>query len=147
MGLKTFDANRCTLSIAGRVINSGFADGDFVKVTMASDAWSDKAGTDGEVTRSKTNDPRADVSVFLMQTSDGNDLLSQIYAADRAAPNGAGVGPFLLRDQDGRTAVRGQCFITKLPEVARGREAGTCEWKLRLIVSDYTVGGSTTIGA
>jgi len=146
MGLKTFSANEVSLSIAGRVINSGFADGDFVKVAMASDAWSDKAGTDGEVTRSKTNDPRADASVFLMQTSDGNDLLAQIYAADQAAPNGAGVGQFLLRDQFGRTVIRGQCFIMKLPEVSRGREAGTCEWKLRLIVSEFTVGGSSTVG-
>lgn len=146
MGLKTFNANEVTLSIAGRAIAAGFADGDFVKVAMASDAWTDKAGTDGEVTRSKTNDPRADVSVMLMQTSDGNDVLSQIHEADLAAPNGAGVGQFLLRDQFGRTVVRGQTFVMKRPDIARGREAGTVEWKIRLIVSEYTVGGSATVG-
>lgn len=146
MGVKTFNAGEVTLSIANRVIDSGFADGDFVKVAMANDDWTDKAGTDKEVTRSRVNDPRADVSVMLMQTSDGNDVLTQIRAADLAAPNGAGVGPFLLRDQFGRTIVRGQCWITKPPDVTRGREAGSCEWKIRLVVAEYTVGGSATVG-
>ena len=147
MGTKTYNANEVTLSIAGRAIHSGFADGDFVKVSRLSDDWSDKAGTDGEVTRSKSNDARCDVSVTLMATSDGNDLLSQIRTADLAAPNGAGVGQFLLRDQFGRTVIRGQCWIVKPPEVARGREAGQAEWKLRVVASEYTIGGSSTVGA
>lgn len=146
MGTKTYDANKVTLSIAGRVINSGFADGDFVKVTPLSDDWIDKVGTDGEVTRSKTNDGRLDVSVMLMQTSDGNDLLNQIREADLVAANGAGVGQFLLRDQEGRTSIRGQCWIVKPPEVARGREAGSTEWKLRVVATQYKVGGSASVG-
>lgn len=146
MGLKTYDANEVTLSVAGRVINSGFADGDFVKVAYKSDDWTSKAGTDGEVSRSKNNDKRCDLSVMLMQTSDGNDLLNQIRAADMAAPNGAGVGQLLLRDQFGRTVIRGQCWIVKPPEVVRGREVGTNEWKLEVIASEFTIGGSTTVG-
>lgn len=146
MGLKTYDAREVTLSIAGRLIQSGFADGDFVKISFKSDDWTSKAGTDGETTRSKNNDKRCDCSVFLMQTSDGNDLLTQIRAADLAAPNGAGVGQFLLRDQFGRTVVRGQCWIVKPPEVVRGREAGTNEWKLEVVASEFTIGGSSSAG-
>lgn len=147
MGLKTYDAKEVTLSVAGRVIDSGFADGDFVKIARASDDWTDKVGSDGEVTRSKSNDNRCDVSVTLMATSDGNNALTQIREADLSAPNGAGVGQFIMRDQLGRTVVRGQCWISKPPEVARGREAGTVEWKIRLIASEYKVGGSGTVGA
>lgn len=146
MGLKTYDANEVTLSIGGRVIDSGFADGDFVKIATKSDDWTSKAGPDGETARSKNNDKRCDMSVMLMQTSDGNDVLNQIRAADLAAPNGAGVGQLLLRDQFGRTVVRGQCWIVKPPEVVRGREVGTNEWKLEVIASEYKVGGSASVG-
>jgi hypothetical protein len=146
MGLKTFDSNEVTLSVAGRVINSGFADGDFVKVSFKSDDWTSKAGTDGEVTRSKNNDKRCDMSIMLMQTSDGNDLLNQIRSTDMAAPNGAGVGQVILRDQFGRTLIRGQGWIVKPPEVTRGREVGTNEWKLEVIASEFTIGGSSSVG-
>lgn len=146
MGSKTYNAKEVTLSVCGRTIDSGFADGDFVKVTRMSDDWTDKNGTDGEVARSKNNDDRCDVSVMLMQTSSGNGLLSQIRAADRAAPNGAGVGQFILRDQFGGTIVRGQCWITKPADVTRGREVGTCEWKLRVVATEYNVDGSAAIG-
>lgn len=146
MGTKTFNAKEVTLTIGGRVLSSGFADGDFVKVAMDNDDWAAKAGADGEVTRSKVNNPLATGSIFLMQTSDGNDVLSQIRSADLAAPNGAGVGQFLMRDQFGRSVVRGQCWVMKPPDQARGREAGTNEWKIQIVVDEYFAGGSITVG-
>lgn len=146
MTVKTYDAKLVTVSIAGRPIESGWADGDFVKIAFKSDDWSSKSGTDGEVGRSKNNDKRCDASVMLMQTSDGNTILSQIRAADLAAPNGAGIGEFVMRDQLGSTIVRGPCWIVKPPEVVRGREAGTTEWKLEVVATEFNVGGTIAAG-
>lgn len=146
MGTKTYNAKEVTVSIAGRVIESGWADGDFVKIARVSDDWSDKSGADGEVARSKNNDNRCDVNLMLMQTSDGNSVMSQIRAADLAAPNGAGIGQFIMRDQFGSTIVRGQCWIVKPSDITRGREAGGTDWKLRVVATEYNVGGTASVG-
>ena len=91
---KVYDADQVKLTVAGFAIESGFADGEFLRVEQEADDFTDVAGTDGEVTRSKTNDRRATITVLLMQTSSGNQALSALSNVDREAPNGAGFVSF-----------------------------------------------------
>lgn len=135
--LKVYDADQVSISIAGIPILSGFADGEFLKIEQEADDFTDKVGTDGEVTRSKTNDRRATVTILLMQSSAGNAALSALSNVDRLAPNGAGVGSLLVRDRLG-TAVysAAQAWISKPPDVSFDREATSREWTLR--VADLT---------
>ena len=129
---KFYDADLVTVAIAGIPV-SGYADGEFLSITQETDAFSDVVGTDGEVTRSKTKDTRATVSLKLMQTSDSNDLLSALYNTDMSAPNGAGVGAFLVRDRSGRSLYTGDaCWIQKAPDVSFDREATSREWTIRV---------------
>jgi hypothetical protein len=148
MALKVYDADKVSVTVAGLIIMTGYADGEFVRIEQEADDFSDVAGTDGEVTRSKTNDRRATATIILMQSSDGNDLLSQLSNRDRNGPNGAGVGPFLVRDQNGRSVYRAaSCWIRRAPNVSFGREAGSREWTIRLAKLERVDGGNTTIGA
>jgi hypothetical protein len=132
MALKHYDADQVSLIVAGIPI-SGFADGEFLTLEMASDMFSDVVGTDGEVTRSKSNDRRATCTIKLMQSSDSNDLLSALANTDSAAPNGAGVGAFMLKDRNGRMLhAAAACWVQREPDMSLDRAATSREWVIRI---------------
>lgn len=143
VGLKIYDANEVTIVIAGIPIDGGFADGEFLRIEQDSDDFTDVVGTDGEVTRSKTNDRRATVSLILMQSSSGNAVLSALNLLDKKTGGGAGVGPFLVRDKQGTSLYSAsKCWIAKPPNVSFGREAGPREWKIRVADLERLDGGN-----
>jgi hypothetical protein len=132
--LRLYDPDQVLCTVAGIPL-SGWADDDFVQIEYESDAFTDKAGVDGEVSRSKTNDFRATVTIRLMQTSPSNALLSVLHNSDKNTPGGVGVGPFYLQDfSDGITGalyLAEKCWIAKAPDSSWAREAGVREWKIR----------------
>jgi hypothetical protein len=145
---KTYSAEEVKLSLAGREIDSGFGDGDFVKIEMMSPQWTTKVGANGEAVRCKTADKRAKVTIILMATSAGNDILAQLLALDVGNPNGAGVGAFKLIDLNGRTLAEApHAWVAAHPSVAFGREVGTREWVLECGQMDLFVGGSAALPA
>lgn len=129
--LKVYDSDQYSASLAG-IAFEGFADGEWLRIERDNNAFDDVVGTDGEVTRSKTNDDRATITLRLMQTSSTNSLLSAFYNADKLTPGGVGVGPFLLRDQQGTTLISAEkCWIAKEPDVSMDRTATEREWVFR----------------
>jgi len=111
----------------------GFADGDFLTISHETDAFTSVVGTDGEVSRSKTNDRRATVEIILMSTSPTNDLFSAIHVADLNSPGGAGVGAILVTDLNGTSLyTAGNAWIMKAPDVTYGREANERTWTLQV---------------
>lgn len=143
---KTYSADQVKIFIAGREIDSGFADGDFCKIEMMSPMWGSKAGANGEAVRFKTSDKRAKMTLLLMQTSAGNDVLSQLLALDLGNPNGAGVGAFKVVDLNGRTLAEApHAWVAGYPAVAFGREPGAREWPLECGQLKMTVGGSDSL--
>lgn len=129
--LKIYDSNAVTIQAMGILIDSGLADGTFVKVSPTSGAYTSVAGADGQVTRSKTNDKRATVEITLMQTSDANTALSTLYNIDQLSDNGAGVGPLLIKDRSGVALhTASKCWIMKSPDREYGKEATTRVWTL-----------------
>ncbi len=131
MGAKIYDADQVSLSFMGVPIDSGYADGEFVTVEQSEQDFTAKIGTDGEVTRSKTNNRHAVIKVKLMQSSSGNAALSAINNLDVATPGGAGVGPMLIRDRKGTSLyTASKCWIAKPPDVSFDREATSREWQL-----------------
>lgn len=133
MSTKIYDADQVSLVFMGIPISSGYADGVFVEIEQEEDDFSHKVGTDGETTRSKTNNRNADIKLHLMQTSDGNAALSAVNNLDVSAPGGAGVGPMLIRDRQGTSLyTAAHCWIRKPPDVAFAREAGDRVWTLHV---------------
>jgi len=133
MALKVYDANEILMIIAGIPVTSGYDDGEFCRIEQETEDFTDKVGTDGEVTRSRTNDKRATCSVILMQSSLGNALLSALNNIDRLAGNGAGVGPFLVQDLQGTALyAAAECWISKPPDVSFDREPTAREWTIRI---------------
>jgi hypothetical protein len=139
---KEYNPDQIVMSIAGIPI-VGTSDGDMVTVEYEADAFLDVAGTDGEVVRSKNMDRRATVTFRLMQTSSSNPALDALHSADYNAPNGAGVGTFLLQDLNGATLLRSEkAWIAAPPSVAMGPTAGPREWKIRCAKLVGTHGGN-----
>lgn len=121
---------------------SGFADDTFISVVMDNDAFSDSAGADGEVVRTKTNDSRATVTITLQQTSQSNSVLSTLHNADLLA-NGTGVFAFQVNDQVGATIINApRAWIVKLPDVGRAKTPQSVAWQIRLASTKSFVGGA-----
>ena len=142
MGFKVYDADQVRISVAGIPITGGYADGEFCRIERETEAFVDIVGTDGEVTRTKTNDNRATVTILLMQTAEANALLSALHNTDKALPGGAGVGPLLIEDGNGLALHEGaQCWIQKAPDTSYDREATAREWVIRVAkLLDFTAG-------
>lgn len=133
MGVKTYDASQVTIIFGAIPILNGFADGTFVTVEPAGPAWTTQVGTDGEVTRSKTNNRTAVVTLTLMQSAAANDLLSARWILDDNTPGGLGVVAFFLKDNSGNTLVGAvESWIEQQPTAEFGREAGNRVWKIAL---------------
>lgn len=128
---RTYDPDQIFCSLAGIPI-SGYADGEFIRVERESPSFEDVVGTDGEVTRSKTNDERATITIKLMQSSPVNALLSALHVSDKNAPGGVGVGAFLLQEIGGTfVMVAEKAWISKEPDVVFDRTATEREWIIR----------------
>ncbi len=143
MSLNHYDPALYTIAIAALPISKGYADGEFIKVERDTDAFTDVAGTDGGVARAKQHDKRATITLTLLQTSDSNALLSTLYALDTNGDNGAGVGPFLLKDRGGLTVHAAEhCWIQKLPDVTLDKGVTARQWKIRVASLESFEGGN-----
>ena len=144
--MNTYDSNDVTVIIAGLPILSGRGegpDGTFVKIAMLNDAFVDVVDLDGNVTRSKTNDDRADVTLTLMGSSPSNALLSALHLADKLASNGAGIGPLLIKDGGGNTIyAAASCWVVKVPDFEFAGKAQPIDWPIRVAKLIPFIGGN-----
>ncbi len=128
-----YDPNEMTIVVAGIPIEGGFADGAFIEVVQESDDFVEVVGADGDVTRSKSNDRRATITISLMQSAEANALLSALSTLDVNTSNGAGVGPMLIKDNQGTTVFSAEkSWIAKGPDAAFDKTAGARAWKIRV---------------
>lgn len=142
MTTRIYDSKKVACSLAGLPL-SGYADGNFLEVTYDSDQFVDVIGTDGTVSRSKSNDLRATVTIRLMQTSPSNDVLSALLQVDLNADGGAGVGAFMVTDVQGTTLLIGEnAWIMKFPDQNFGREAQERSWTIKVDKLNSFVGGN-----
>lgn len=139
MAVKTYDVSQAIVIFGGPM--SGFAEDTAVSVEMNEDLFTLQMGVDGKGTRSRTSNNSARITVSLMQTSVANDILSGIAAVDRAS--GLGIIPLTVKDGSGRTLFAAEsAWITRIPTVTLGREAGAVEWVLETDNIVSYVGGN-----
>ena len=144
-GVKTYDPSNVQV-IMGGVPMSGFADGTFISIAFDEDQYTKTVGADGEVSRSKSNNNTATVSLTLKQTSSSNDALSALYQADRLS-NG-GVVPFMVKEiGSGRTLCFAQsAWVQKLSDVAYSKDIEDRAWTIATGQMQIFIGGNTTNG-
>jgi hypothetical protein len=140
---KLYDPKLYSLVIAGIPIPAkGYADGEFIKLERDAQAYTDYAGTSGDVTRVRQHDKRATLTFTTAQEADINAVLSTLHAADQNADNGAGIGPFLLKNREGLTLHGAkECWIAKLPDVTLDKGITARAWMIRIAELSSFEGG------
>ena len=136
----TYNARDLKISFGGQPIE-GFADGDFFEFEKESDDYSDRAGTDGSVTRSRMNDPRATATLTTEQSSLANDQLNAVRQTGLAT--GLQVA-FEALDLNGATVLAGLAWVQKPAPASYAREAGTRVWPIRMETLAENYGGILT---
>jgi len=128
---RVYDASQVSMIFMGAIIDSGFADGAFLKIEQTHPDYNTYIGADGEVTRAPSLTRHAKITVMLGQSSSGNAKLSGINNIDILAHNGAGIGIMFVKDRLGTSLYTAQhCWIAQAPDVQFANEPGPREWHL-----------------
>lgn len=137
MALNTYDPKQVVVTLNGMRLQ-GFSEDSMVKVTFTSPVFETVAGADGKTTRVRIHDDRAVVTVSLMQSSDGNKILSSMLNRDKATPNGAGVGTLMIADLSGQVLIHSDtAWIKGRPEMEFGKKVNARSWEIE--ASDVTI--------
>ena len=130
--MKTYDFKHYSVIFADTLIE-GWAPGTAVTVSPEGPGFTDQVGTDGNVVRERSNDRRVTVTFALMQTSESNDFLSDLYLADRELLNGRGPASLRIVDRFGSTVFEAaKAWIQKDPEATLDATATEREWEIRV---------------
>jgi hypothetical protein len=138
--IKTYAPDKVSVVLGGAIM-SGYAEDGFVKIEVATEAFTKHVGADGEVSRTRNTDKSGTITLKLKQTSDSNDVLSALYNTDITTLQG--YLPVIVKDNVGRTLAAGSsAWIQKLPEAEFGKEIGDREWIIEVADLQYFVGGN-----
>lgn len=138
-----YDPGQVILTVNGINI-TGYASGTFVSVERSVDAFSMSVGSDGEVTRVKSQNLSGTIRVTLVQGSPSNDTLNDLASQDEQSSDA--VFAVQLKDNNGTTLAQGsKSWIQKKPTVTFATESENREWALAVASMNYTVGGATAL--
>lgn len=145
-GVKTYDPNNVQI-IVGGVAMSGFADGTFINIAYDENLYNKTVGADGEVSRSRTNNRSATVTLTLKQTSSSNDELSALVLADELDNSGA--VPLMVKEiGSGRTLLFAQAaWVEKMPDIGYSKDIEDRAWTLGTSGLTTFVGGNASSGS
>lgn len=142
MAFATYNLDQVSLNLFGIPIVGGQGEGASIDLKFNSERYENTVGQRGDVVRSRTNDKSGTVEVTFLQTSKYNATLAAIDRLDDGTPNGAGVGPFQLRDREnGDLYVAAEAWIQKVPDVAFNRKASDRTWIIAFAECEYFPGG------
>lgn len=137
---KTYSPKKVQVIVNG-VPLTGFADGSFVEVEMSADAFTMVIGADGEGARAASADQSGTVTVRLLQTSAGNDVLSALLTADRLTQ--LGTFSLIVKDVSGTSLVLAQqAWVKKMANITFDKEIQAREWVIESDLLNVFAGGN-----
>lgn len=144
MATKIYDLGSISCSFLGIPIEDGFGENSAIKIERLRPDYESKEGADGEITRFSTGSKKCKITITLMQTSSGNAALATINQLDVHSDNGAGVGPFMLKDKQGLSLFLAEkAWIVGPPaEAEYTNEVKEREWVLECQESQRFDGGN-----
>ena len=125
-GFASYDPKQVQVIVDGNPI-TGFADGTFVEVEFDEQQWNKVTGADGLTSRAKTNNYAGTITVTLLATSNGNDIMSALWNRDRR--NNTGVVNVLIKDATGRTVWSSpQSWVQQMPTQGFSKDTEERAW-------------------
>ena len=141
MSVRTFDFKQVIVTVGG-VPLSGFSEGTAIEIVRNQPTWSLIVGSDGLVTRGKTNDFTGTLTLTLKQSSPSNDVMSAFLAIDEAT--NSGVVPVLVKDLSGNSIYfSARAWITQYPNSTFGKDITDRTWTMSLDEADIFVGSNS----
>lgn len=135
-----YSGNAITFTFAGAMIESGRGPDTFLEIAQQEDDFTYQAGIDGEGVWSENRNRYTVMTLTLMQTAAGNDVLSAIHNASKLA--GGLPSPVYAEDRRGNSKlVSGSAMILKTPDETFAKEAGTTVWTIGVHEPERIVGG------
>ncbi len=139
--LTNYHPDKVILSFKGINI-TGYAEGTFIEVERAEDAFMEYVGSLGEVCRTRNLNRLGTVTLTLMATSAVNDALTAIAVQDE---DGSIIetGALQLKDGNGNMKCDApEAWIKKMPKVERAKESGTVQWVITCASLTIKPGGN-----
>lgn len=122
---------------------SGFAEGQFINITRTVPHATLYVGADASNVRVVRAVKNCEVTITLHQSSESNDILSQLLKLDERSRSGEDIFSITIKDLSGRTkAQSGAAFIGTSPDVGFGVEVSERPWVLQAINMDIFEGGN-----
>ena len=126
--VKTYDPKKVLIACGTHSV-TGLADDAFVSVEPAGEGVTKKVGCDGEIVRSISPDKTSTVKITLLQTSDSNSFLQQMYNQDQQ--NGDGIFPLMIQDLMGGVLFSAEeAWVAKQSTFARVKADTNREWEI-----------------
>lgn len=122
------DPSKVVLTVGFRLINGGFAKGEFATIKRNAPLFGLVVGSSGDASRSKSNDRSAKMNIKLLQTSPFNSYFAGLFLLDQ----GTGISPFPFSLTDipqAENHVAVQAWITKMPDAMMSNEDVPRDWE------------------
>ena len=122
---------------------SGYTEGSFLEVERIIPHAALTNGADGTNARVVRAVKNCDISLTLMQTSESNDILSQLLVLDEGSRDGSDVFAITIKDNTGRTVMSSAAaFIGTVPNVSFSQEVSDRPWIIHAIHMVEHIGGN-----
>lgn len=140
---KTYNLEDVSFNFLGVPILGGYGDGSAIKIEKADPSFTSKVGADGTVVWVATNRRLYKVTLTLMQTAAGNQVLSAIHQADKIKKGGVGVGALSIIDGNGTSLHHfSKARIMTDPSVEYNADATNRDWEFAAVADIFNVGSS-----
>ena len=139
----TYSPSDISITFAGVPIE-GFSSDNVVRINRIDPVYTSKRAMDGSVSVTKQKYSKWQVSIFLAQSSQSNDLLNGVqkllFSADIKALQFL---PLIIKDNSGTTMFFAKdVWIEQLPELEFGQSLATREWVFMCNDVECIIGGN-----
>lgn len=147
--LKTYAPNQVSVILTHGAtgithIVTGFSEDSIVSIERNADTFTMYRGADDTKTRIYNSDSSATITVPLQQTSNSNDIFTQLYEYDRARLNSDGLFSLQIKDLTGRSVYYSdEAYIAIVPNSAFSNSMELREWVIHAASLNTYIGGNS----
>jgi hypothetical protein len=151
--LATFAPNDVTIILTQEStgishILSGFSEDSIISIERNSDTFELYTGADDTNTRIYKANTSATLTVPLQQTSNSNDVLTQLYVNDKNTRDSSGLFSITVKDNSGRSNFFAEeAYIAVVPNSAFGNSMQLREWVIHAVRLETYIGGNSKLSA
>lgn len=127
---------------------SGLAEDSFVNIEREKETFQHYTGVDNTATRIYSANTSGKITVSLQQSSASNDVLSALYAYDKASRNSNGLFTLTVKDGSGRSIMFSQeAYVGVVPNQQFGSGMNTRDWVFHCTQMEDYIGGNSLVSA